>query len=167
MIIKPERITPELMEMCKPSLGSKWHWAMNINAVLEDGYCSECNLVPVGCVREGCGECKGHEDEKGYLATLRAKAKVYDDAMSIPLSDGTRLKVGEAFAVKDEYPFFSDGLENYNATLEWDDESKQLFYDIYKVSDRVSGRACGGTVDDIEWENVVRRKVRVCKEVKE
>lgn len=78
MIIKPTHITPEILEMYRPPGGNLWHWAMNLNAVLDDGYCDKCKLVPVGCAREGCGECKGREDEKGALATLRAKAEAWD-----------------------------------------------------------------------------------------
>lgn len=40
-----------------------------------------------------------------------------------------------------------------------------MFCDIYPVSCRVAGRAFNRGVDEIDLEKVIRRKVRVCKEV--
>lgn len=99
------------------------------------------------------------------LSTLRSKANDYDNAMSIPLSDGSRLKIGEWFVEEGSYPFFCDGHENYNAKLCWDDQSKAVVYEMYPVSDRVSGDVCNGTVDDLDFENIVRRNPFAdCKE---
>lgn len=83
----------------------------------------------------------------------------WSDMLSIPLSDGTRLQIGECFTVEDRYPFFSDGYENYNARLCWDDDEKAMWYDIYAVSDRVRGCAFGGNVgkDEIDWAKIRRR----------
>lgn len=81
----------------------------------------------------------------------------YEEMLSIPLRDGSRLKIGESFSVVETYPFFSEGLENYNATLQWCDEDKMLVYVIYPISDRVSGRASGGTMCELNWNNIVRR----------
>ena len=80
--------------------------------------------------------------------------------VSIPLKDGTRLDIGECFTVEDEYPFFSLGYENYNAELSWCDNSKSLWFDLYKVSNRVRGCAGGMSVDDIDWNKIRRRKKR-------
>lgn len=81
------------------------------------------------------------------------------DFLSIPLHDGTRLQIGDCFTVEDRYPFFSDGNENYNARLCWDDDEKTMWYDIYPISDRVRGCAVGGGVgkDEIEWSKIRRR----------
>lgn len=56
MIIKPEKITEEVLSLCQTT--DLWHFAENINAMMEYGYCSVCKLTPVGCVREGCGGCR-------------------------------------------------------------------------------------------------------------
>lgn len=108
---------------------------------------------------------KALEEGGSKQAELEAKAEAYDKAMSIPLRDGSRLKVGECFTEENSYPFFSDGHENYNAKLYWDDEEKSIFYDLYPVSNRVMGRACGGTVGELNLELIVRRNpVTDCKE---
>lgn len=31
-----------------------WHFASNLNALMQKGYCSKCGLTPEGCKREGC-----------------------------------------------------------------------------------------------------------------
>ena len=99
------------------------------------------------------------------LVELQRKAEAYDEVMSIRLQDGTRLKVGEFFTLENTYPFFKDGLENYNAILKWDNEDKVMWYDIFPVSDRVAGRACGGAVAELSIGRIRRRKVRVVEEV--
>jgi hypothetical protein len=32
-----------------------WHFAANLNALMQNGYCRVCGLTPNGCKREGCG----------------------------------------------------------------------------------------------------------------
>lgn len=106
----------------------------------------------------------------GTIVTLESQAnggvgvteRTPEEMLSIPLRDGTRLQIGECFTVSGCYPFFSNGHENYNAQLLWDDHRKSLWYDIYRVSERVRGCACGGSVgkDDIDWSKIVRRADR-------
>lgn len=81
------------------------------------------------------------------------------DRLSVPLTDGTRLRVGDCFT-STAYPFSNDGEENYHAELYWDEGNKALFYDIYPVSDRVMGRACGGSIADLDWNLIARRETR-------
>ena len=78
--------------------------------------------------------------------------------LSIPLADGGRLQIGDCFTVEDHYPFFSNGYENYNAQLMWDNDIKTMWYAIYRVSDRVSGRACSGSIEDLEGLVFLRRE---------
>ncbi len=93
-------------------------------------------------------------------AELRKDKERLENILSIPLADGTRLHVGECFTIEDCYPFFSDGLENYNAKLMWDDEVKVIWYRIYPVSDRVRGIACDQDISHIEDSEVLKRIVR-------
>ena len=66
MIVRPDCITEKLLRITQPSSNDYWHWAGNLRAVLELGYCDNCKLVPDGCIREGCGACakekNNHED---------------------------------------------------------------------------------------------------------
>jgi hypothetical protein len=48
-----QRVTEEMVRFARTD--DPWHMAQNLNAMMELGYCPECGLVPVGCVREGCG----------------------------------------------------------------------------------------------------------------
>ena len=52
MYLKPNRVTEEMLELSQ--VEDKWHWANNLNAMIEEGYCNNCGLVPSGCIREGC-----------------------------------------------------------------------------------------------------------------
>lgn len=79
----------------------------------------------------------------------------YEKMLSIPISEG-RLYINEHF-VCDCYPFVSDGEENYNARMYWDDESKALCYEIYRVSDRVRGCATGGRMESLQWDLIIKR----------
>jgi len=47
------KVTPEMLD--KAYTPDYWHFAGNLNAMFEYGYCKKCFLVPSGCVREGCG----------------------------------------------------------------------------------------------------------------
>ena len=78
--------------------------------------------------------------------------------LSVPLSDGSILKIGDTFTVKDTYPFFTEDLENYNAEMYWDDEQKRLSYGLYIVSHRVMGRAIGGCMSNLDWSLIERRE---------
>jgi len=51
--VYPDGITEEMMAFAKTD--DTFHFAANLNAMLEHGYCKECGLVPSGCEREGCG----------------------------------------------------------------------------------------------------------------
>lgn len=51
--VYPKWVTVEMLECAKNE--DPWHFAGNLNAMLEHGYCRTCKLVPVGCLREGCG----------------------------------------------------------------------------------------------------------------
>ena len=82
------------------------------------------------------------------------------EMLSIPLIDGTRLQIGDCLTVNGCYPFFSDGEENYNAEVCWCDDSKSMFYDIYRVSDRVRGCACGGSFEELPFNQIERREPR-------
>ena len=48
-------ITEEMLNISRPSDDNTWHWAANLTAILEHGYCPKCKMTPRGCVREGCG----------------------------------------------------------------------------------------------------------------
>lgn len=80
-----------------------------------------------------------------------------DEMLSIPLKDGTRLRIGECFTVEDWHPFFSDGKENYNAKLVWDNAEKCMYYSIYPISDRVKRIVFVGRVNEIPWRKIRRR----------
>lgn len=146
--------------------GDEWDRVLNVQLSDSMGLCVDLGFYYETVKERGGQWAKAHSPEE--LATLRAKADAYDKAMSIPLRDGSRLKVGECFVEEDSYPFFSAGYENYNAELYWCDESKSLLYDIYRVSDRVSGNTCGGIIDDLNLDRIVQRpcrNVRVCEVV--
>lgn len=99
-------------------------------------------------------------DASKRLAAVE-KIERITELLSIPLADGSTLKIGDCFTVTDCYPFFSDGNENYNAEVCWCSESYRLFYDVYPVSDRVRGAACGGSFDeDLPISQIVRRSKR-------
>jgi len=98
--------------------------------------------------------------EKPTGSEPSATTEGYASMLSISLADGTRLKLGDCFTVDGVYPFFSDADENYNAEVCWDDDSKAMFYDIYPVSDRVRGAACGGSFEDIPRDQIQRRPMR-------
>lgn len=51
--IYPKTITQDMVNRAR--VDSNYHTSCNLNAMLELGYCTECGLVPRGCVREGCG----------------------------------------------------------------------------------------------------------------
>jgi hypothetical protein len=80
------------------------------------------------------------------------------EMLSVPLADGTRLKIGDHFTAVGVYPFFWEGQENYNGELCWCNEEKLLHFRVYPVSDRVSGRAVGGSISDIPWGSIERRE---------
>lgn len=50
--VYPDCITEEMIHFARTD--DDWHFARNLTAMLEDGYCPKCGLVPVGCEREGC-----------------------------------------------------------------------------------------------------------------
>ena len=45
-------ISEEMLRLAKTD--DLWHFAANLNAMMQLGYCPKCGLVPVGCKREGC-----------------------------------------------------------------------------------------------------------------
>lgn len=51
-IVHPRYITADMVRFAKTD--ELCHFAYNLNAMLEFGYCDKCGLTPVGCVREGC-----------------------------------------------------------------------------------------------------------------
>ena len=51
-VVRPSRITEEMMRFSRTD--DLWHYAANLNAMLEHGYCNKCGLTPNGCEREGC-----------------------------------------------------------------------------------------------------------------
>ena len=57
--LKDNPVTMEMLEIAKTE--DLYHFAGNLNAILENGYCKKCKLTPNGCVREGCGE-EGDEE---------------------------------------------------------------------------------------------------------
>jgi hypothetical protein len=125
-----------------------------------------CTLCPATMSYDGSGAAvkamwNGRQVSRGewHMHEGKERRMKHEEMLSIPLHDGTRLKIGECFTVLDEYPFFSEGKENYNAELCWDDNGKMLFYDIYPVSDRVRGGACGGSIgqDELDWSKICRR----------
>jgi hypothetical protein len=51
-VVRPSRITEDMMRFARTD--DLWHYAANLNAMLEHGYCNKCGLTPNGCEREGC-----------------------------------------------------------------------------------------------------------------
>lgn len=51
-IVKPTRITKEMLRLAYTE--DLVHYAENLNAMLQFGYCNKCGLTPDGCIREGC-----------------------------------------------------------------------------------------------------------------
>lgn len=108
-------------------------------------------------VRELAEDCLGPEALAEFNRLCEQAPPNPEAPWSIPLNDGSLLQVGECFTVEDTYPFFSEGYENYNARLCWDDEAYCFWYDVYPVSERVAGRACGGNLEGIE-RGLIRRR---------
>ena len=50
--VYPDCITGEMIHFARTD--DDWHFARNLTAMLQDGYCPKCGLVPAGCEREGC-----------------------------------------------------------------------------------------------------------------
>ena len=53
-LVLPTSVTEDVLIRARPSDGDTWHWAANIRALLEHGYCEVCGRTPIGCKREGC-----------------------------------------------------------------------------------------------------------------
>ena len=51
--VRPLRVSEEMLKFARSD--DLWHFAANLNAMLNNGYCPKCGLVPDGCVNEGCG----------------------------------------------------------------------------------------------------------------
>lgn len=45
--VYPKRITEEMINLAK--VDSSWHFAENLNSMLQFGYCKECGLIPQSC----------------------------------------------------------------------------------------------------------------------
>lgn len=52
--VYPKRITEEMINLAK--VDSSWHFAENLNSMLEFGYCKKCGLFPKSC------KCKNDQD---------------------------------------------------------------------------------------------------------
>jgi len=92
-----------------------------------------------------CETCKSEARVKELETELE---HIKDDTLSIVLPDGSKLRLGDAFTVRDTYPFFNEKDENYNAIMQWSGFS--LWYEIYRVSDRVAGCCVDGSMEDLE-----------------
>lgn len=170
MIIKPTCITSELLEMCRPCSDDTGHWAMNLNAVMECGYCEKCNLVPVGCAREGCGECKGQEDTKGYFAELRAKVADYDNGAESKKMNKLKNNLRE---ISNFLTYFSDdflyplitSFEDYSVEVCWSDNENLIALTF--LDNKLHYRFWGKSVEsgEIDLTNMQER-IKLVGEIK-
>lgn len=64
--------------------------------------------------------------------------------------DGQMIFEGDIFTCN-EYPFVSRGEKNYFGVVEYVDDVEYMawYYDVVRISDRVSGRACGGQLSEL------------------
>ena len=62
--------------------------------------------------------------------------------------EGHEIYEGDVLETSD-YPCVSEGNINYRHVVEWDNESLMFCCPICRVSDRVIGRACGKTLEEI------------------
>lgn len=51
-------VTEEMVRYASEGVTDYWHIAQNLNAMMQDGYCRICGLVPAACKRGGCGHKK-------------------------------------------------------------------------------------------------------------
>lgn len=63
---------------------------------------------------------------------------------------GNEIYEGDKFTI-DDYPFFSEGFNNYVGVIEYVDDPEYMgwYYDLICISDRVRGGACGASMPDI------------------
>lgn len=43
------QVSESMLRLAEPSSKDYWHWAGNLTAMLQFGYCPECGLVPTAC----------------------------------------------------------------------------------------------------------------------
>ena len=122
-------------------------------------------LIDLQCCK--CQEKHKDDDIEKYVtsvsgenAKLKSRITELEDMFSYELEDGTRLRIGDHFTVEGEYPFFSDGYENYNAEMIWWKEEGMLYASLYPISDRVSGAGCGRGMHDIDISKIRLREAK-------
>jgi hypothetical protein len=93
------------------------------------------------------------EDKRGVyifnFEKLPKSFKVFRESVGMMWKD--EIYEGDIFTV-DQYPFFSDGENNYVGIIEYvpDDGFCGWYYGVQAVSNRVRGGACGGGLADLE-----------------
>ena len=53
LVMPSSFVTAEMVDFAR--VEDSWHFATNLNAMMQHGYCTKCGLTPAGCKREGCG----------------------------------------------------------------------------------------------------------------
>ena len=122
-------------------------------------------LMDLQCCK--CQEKHKNDDIEKYVTSvsgenvkLKSRITELEDMLSYELEDGTRLRIGDHFTVEVEYPFFSDGHENYNAEMIWCKEEGMLYAEMHPISDRVSGEAGSRPMSDIDISKIRLREAK-------
>jgi hypothetical protein len=70
--------------------------------------------------------------------------------------NGLAVYEGDIFVIR-QYPFYSEGNHNYSGVIVYDDDPDFLAwtYEMYRVSDRVSGRAVGGNLAGLHKSDLI------------
>jgi len=89
-IVRPSRITEEMVRFARTE--DLRHFAANLSAMLQHGYCNGCGLTPNGCEREGCRAKAppasppvdaAAEQQHGHPMTLRECAEAEEPLLDV------------------------------------------------------------------------------------